>query len=271
LIGLKIHSKVALVVRREHDRIARYVHLSTGNYNAITAHSYTDMGMFTADDDIADDVSNLFNYLTGYSYKSDYKKLLVSPVNLRRRMEALIEREIKHAKAGRKARLVFKMNALVDAPMIHSLYRASRAGVKIQLLVRGICCLRPGVPGISDNIEVYSVVGRFLEHSRVYYFHTNGNEEVFIGSADLMTRNIDHRVEVLVPIEDPKIVRHICDDVLDVYLADTSKSRQMLASGAYVRRKPADGKKPVNAQEWLLKNHRTGTSKARGVRSRLEP
>lgn len=271
LIGLKIHSKVALVVRREHNRIARYVHLSTGNYNAITAHSYTDMGMFTADDDIADDVSNLFNYLTGYSYKSDYKKLLVSPVNLRRRMEALIEREIKHAKAGRKARLAFMMNALVDPPMIQALYRASRAGVKVQLLVRGICCLRPGVPGVSDNIEVYSVVGRFLEHSRVYCFHNNGADEVFIGSADLMPRNIDHRVEVLVPIEDRKIVRHICDDVLGVYFADTVKSRQMLPSGAYVRRKHADGKKPLNAQEWLLKKNRKGAAKARLVRSRLQP
>jgi polyphosphate kinase len=271
LIGLKIHSKVALVVRREQDRIARYVHLSTGNYNAVTAHLYTDIGLFTADDDIADDVSNLFNYLTGYSYKSDYKKLLVSPVNLRRRMEALIEREIKHAKAGRKARLVFKMNALVDPAMIQALYRASRAGVKIQLLVRGMCCLRPGLTGISDNIEVYSVVGRFLEHSRVYCFHNNGDEEVYVGSADLMTRNIDHRVEVLVPIEDPKIVRHICDDVLGVYFADTAKSRQMLASGAYVRRKPADGKKPVNSQEWLLKNNRKATGKSRLLRSRQQP
>jgi polyphosphate kinase len=271
LIGLKIHSKVALVVRREQDRIARYVHLSTGNYNAITAHSYTDMGLFTSDDDIADDVSNLFNYLTGYSYKSDYKKLLVSPVNLRRRMEALIEREIKHAKAGRTARLIFKMNALVDAPMIQSLYRASRAGVQIQLLVRGICCLRPGLPGISDNIQVYSVVGRFLEHSRVYCFHNNGDEEVFVGSADLMTRNIDHRVEVLVPIEDPKIVRHICDDVLGVYLADTAKSRQMLANGTYVRRKPPEGKKPLNSQEWLLKHNRKGNSRGRMLRSRLQP
>jgi polyphosphate kinase len=143
--------------------------------------------------------------------------------------------------------------------------------VKIQLLVRGICCLRPGLQGISDNIEVYSVVGRFLEHSRVYCFHNNGNDEVFIGSADLMTRNIDHRVEVLVPIEDPKIVRHICDDVLGVYFNDTAKSRHMLASGAYVRRKPADGKKPVNAQEWLLKNNGKGTGKSTAVRSRLEP
>jgi polyphosphate kinase len=256
LIGLKIHSKVALVVRRERDRIARYVHLSTGNYNAVTAHLYTDIGLFTADEDIADDVSNLFNYLTGYSYKSDYKKLLVSPVNLRHGMEALIDREIKHAKAGRKARLIFKMNALVDPPMIRALYRASQAGVKMQLLVRGTCCLRPGVPGISDNIEVLSVVGRFLEHSRLYYFLNGGEEQLFMGSADLMTRNIDHRVEVIAPIEDPRVVRHICDEVLAVYLADTSRTRQMTSTGAYVRKKPTDGKKPLNAQEWLLRNNR---------------
>jgi polyphosphate kinase len=266
LIGLKIHSKVALVVRREQDRIARYVHLSTGNYNSVTAHLYTDVGMFTADEDIADDVSNLFNYLTGYSYKSDYKKLLVSPVNLRQGMEALIEREIKHAKAGRKARLVFKMNALVDPPMIRMLYRASQAGVKIQLLVRGTCCLRAGVPGISDNIEVLSVVGRFLEHSRLYYFLNGGEEELFMGSADLMTRNIDHRVEVIAPIEDPAIVRHICDEVLAVYLPDTAKTREMTSTGAYVRKKPTDGKKGLNAQEWLLKNNRKRVAGGRPAR-----
>lgn len=267
LIGLKIHSKVALVVRREPDRIARYVHISTGNYNSVTAHLYTDMGLFTADEDIADDVSNLFNYLTGYSYKSDYRKLLVSPVNSRQRLEGLIEREIRHAKAGRKARLIFKMNALVDPAMIRALYRASCAGVKVQLLVRGICCLRPGVPDVSDNIEVRSLVGRFLEHSRVFYFHNGGEEELYIGSADLMPRNIDHRVEVIVPIEDRKIVRHICDDVLAVYLADTAKTRQMTAAGAYIRKKSADGKKEVNAQEWLLKNNRKRPSGGRVSRS----
>ncbi len=267
LIGLKIHSKIALVVRREQDRIARYVHLSTGNYNDLTSHLYTDMGLFTADEDIADDVSNLFNYLTGYSYKSDYKKLIVSPVNSRQRFEALIEREIKHAKAGRKARLIFKMNALVDPPMIRALYRASRAGVKVQLLVRGICCLRPGVPNISDNVEVYSVVGRFLEHSRVYYFLNGGEEELYMGSADLMPRNIDHRVEVIAPIEDPKILRHICDDVLAVYLSDTTKTRQMTAAGTYVRKKAVDGKKAVNAQEWLLKNNRKPAARGRVTRT----
>src|SRR5215472_6754751 len=267
LIGLKIHCKVALVVRREQDGIARYLHFSTGNYNAITAHLYTDIGLFTADEEIADDVSNLFNYLTGYSYKSDYKKLLVSPVNAREALKALIERESKHAKAGRKARLIFKMNALADPPLIRALYRASQAGVKIQLLVRGICCLRPGVPGLSENIEVYSVVGRFLEHSRLYYFLNGGDEQVFMGSADLMPRNIDHRVEIISPIEDQGIVRRICDEVLGVYLADTTKTRQMTATGAYVRKRPTDGKKTFNAQEWLLKNNHKRAAGARMARS----
>ena len=253
LVGLKAHGKVALVVRREQDRIARYVHISTGNYNAVTAHLYTDIGLFTADEDIADDVSNLFNYLTGYSYKSDYKQLLVAPVNLRERLEALIEREIKHAKAGRKAQLVFKVNSLCDSQIIRSLYKASREGVRIQLLVRGICCLRPGLPGISENIEVTSVVGRFLEHSRIYYFHNGGNDEVYLGSADLMPRNIDHRVEILVPILDRALVRALREEVLAVYLADNVKARHMLSNGTYTRKKAGEGRPKVNSQEYLLR------------------
>lgn len=251
LIGLKIHSKVALIVRREQDRIARYVHISTGNYNTITAHLYTDIGLLTADDAIADDVSNLFNYLTGYSQKSDYQKLLVAPVNLRASFEALIEREIKHAKSG-EGHLIFKMNSLADPRLIRSLYKASRAGVKIQLLVRGICCLRPGIPGLSENIEVTSIVGRFLEHSRVYYFRNGGKEEVYIGSADLMSRNIDHRVEVLVPIQDPNIIRILIDRVLEVYLTDNVKARQLLPNGSYVRKKAGDSRHAVNSQERLI-------------------
>ena len=262
LVGLKIHCKVALVVRREGGRMVRYVHLSTGNYNAITAHLYTDIGMFTCDEEIADDVTNLFNYLTGYSAKSDYKKLLVAPLNLRTRFEAMIEREIEHARTGAGGHLIFKSNALVDGHVIRALYRASQAGVKVQLIVRGICCLRPGVPGVSDNIEVVSVVGRFLEHSRIYYFHNGGDEEMYVGSADLMPRNIDHRVEVLFPLEDPKLIRRVRDEVLAIYLADNTKARRMLASGAYTRKKAGDGKKPVDAQERLLldrKRHaRTG-------------
>jgi len=263
LIGLKIHNKVALVVRREQDRIARYVHIATGNYNAITAHTYTDMGIFTCDEAIADDVSDLFNYLTGYSYKADYQKLLVAPVNLRQRMEALIEREIRHAKAGNKGHLIFKMNSLSDPKIIRLLYKASRAGVKIQLLVRGICCLRPGLKGVSESIEVISIVGRFLEHSRVYYFRNGGEEEVYIGSADLMSRNIDNRVEVLVPVKQPEIIRGICDRVLPVYLADNVKARQMTSSGAYRARKV--GKEPVNAQEVLLQRRAAGAKKEKHV------
>jgi polyphosphate kinase len=251
LAGLKIHSKVALVVRREQDRIARYVHLSTGNYNPVTAHLYTDIGMFTADEEVASDASDLFNFLTGYSGKSDYRRLLVAPVNLRDRLATLIEREIGHASEGRAATLIFKMNALVDQRMIRALYRASAAGVKIQLLVRGICCLRPGLPGISENIEVISIVGRFLEHSRIYYFRNGGEEEVYIGSADLMPRNIDHRVEVLVPIHDPGMIRYLRDDVLATYLADNVKARQMQPNGSYVKRRP-EGASAINAQEALL-------------------
>jgi polyphosphate kinase len=269
LVGLKAHGKVALVVRREQDRIARYVHISTGNYNAVTAHLYTDIGIFTADEDIADDATDLFNYLTGYSYKSDYKRLLVAPVNLRARLEFLIEREIKHARAGRKAQLIFKVNSLADPRLIRSLYKASREGVKIQLLVRGICCLRPGVAGVSENIEVLSVVGRFLEHSRVYYFHNGGEEEVFIGSADLMPRNIDHRVEVLVPILDPALVRNICDDVLSVYLADNVKARHMQSSGTYTRKRAVDARRKVDSQDRLLQR-RAGTN-SKSPRIKLRP
>ena len=251
LLGLKIHSKIALVVRREGDRMARYVHLSTGNYNAVTAHLYTDIGMFTSDEAIADDVADLFNYLTGYSAKSDYRKLIVAPVNLRARFEELIEREIVHCRKGNGGHLIFKMNSLVDRRLIRAMYRASQAGVRIELLVRGICCLRPGVPGVSENITVTSIVGRFLEHSRVYYFQNGGNEEVYVGSADLMPRNIDHRVEVLYPVEDPRMVRRLRDDVLALYLADNVKARQMQSDGAYVRSK-SDGKRPINSQELLL-------------------
>ena len=269
LVGLKAHGKVALVVRREQDRIARYVHISTGNYNAVTAHLYTDIGLFTADEDIADDATDLFNYLTGYSYKSDYKRLLVAPVNLRARLEFLIEREIKHAKAGRKASLIFKVNSLGDPRIIRSLYRASREGVKIQLLVRGICCLRPGVPGISENIEVLSVVGRFLEHSRVYDFHNGGEDEVYIGSADLMSRNIDHRVEVLVPILDRTLVRNLREEVLAVYLADNVKARHMQSNGTYTRKKAADGRHKVDSQDHLLRK-RSG-KKTKSPRIKLRP
>ena len=205
LLGLKTHSKVALVVRREPDGLRRYVHLGTGNYNASTSRVYTDVGLFTCRPEIGADVSELFNYLTGYSKQRHYRKLLVAPVNLRNSIANLIRREIVHKKAGRPARLVFKMNALTDPQMVRLLYEASQAGVEVDLILRGICCLRPGVPGISETIRVTSIVGRFLEHSRVLYFANGGNEEIFLGSADLMERNLDRRVEVLFPILDPTI------------------------------------------------------------------
>jgi polyphosphate kinase len=270
LIGLKIHCKVALVVRREQDRIARYVHLSTGNYNAVTAHLYTDIGLLTADEEVAADASDLLNYLTGYSHKTDYRRLLVAPVNLRSRLEGFIEREIQHAKEGRPAHLIFKMNALVDQRMIRALYRASQAGVKVQLLVRGICCLRPGVPGVSENIEVISIVGKFLEHSRVYYFRNGGEEQIYIGSADLMPRNIDHRVEVLVPIRDPEMIRHIHDDVLAVYLSDNVKARRMLSNGSYQKRR-GGSRNEVAAQDVLVEIRRDSGEQKRPPHPKPRP
>ncbi len=256
LLGLKIHCKIAMIVRREGEAIRRYIHLATGNYNAVTAHLYTDIGLFTANEDIADDVTDLFNSLTGYSAKSDYQKLLVAPVNLRERLEALIRREIESHKKNGGGHLIFKMNSLVDAPLTRVLYRASQAGVKIQLLVRGSCALRPGIPGVSQNIEVTSIVGRFLEHSRIYYFHNGGQEEVYLGSADLMPRNLNRRVEVLFPLEGPKLIRRVRDEILSIYLSDTVKARRMQSDGSYVRVSSQNGKRPVNSQAYLIARSR---------------
>jgi polyphosphate kinase len=255
LVGLKTHCKLLQVVRNDGDAVRRYVHAATGNYNAVTAHLYTDLGLLTCRPEFGEDSTDLFNYLTGYSAKRDYRKLLVSPVNLRDRFEALIRREIEHARKGAGGRLIFKMNALEDARMIRLLYEASQAGVKISLLVRGICCLRPGVSGVSENIEVTSIVGRFLEHSRIYYFANGGKEEVYLGSADLMPRNLDRRVEVLFPLEDQTLVRYVKDEALRVYLDDTAKARIMQSDGTYVRRS-SGGKKPLNSQKWFLEQSR---------------
>ena len=259
LLGLKTHCKLLMVVRREAGAIRRYIHLATGNYNVVTAHLYTDIGMLTCDDEFGADATDLFNYLTGYSAKKDYKKLLVSPVNLRDRFESMIRREIALQNKGGKGHLIFKMNALVDPQVIRLLYQASQAGVKIDLLVRGICCLRPGVPGVSDNIRVISVVGRFLEHSRIYYFRNGGDEEIYLGSADLMPRNINRRVEVLFPLEVPDLIRYVRDEILAIYLADTVKGRQMKSDGTYARRTPPAGKRSLSSQEWLLKRAVAGS------------
>ncbi|MFN7998202.1 MAG: polyphosphate kinase 1 [Bryobacteraceae bacterium] len=261
LLGLKTHCKLLMVVRREAGAIRRYIHMATGNYNTVTAHLYTDIGMLTCDEDLGADATDLFNYLTGYSAKKDYRKLLVSPVNLRERFETMIKREIAHQVKGEQGHLIFKMNALVDPQVIRLLYQASQAGVKVDLLVRGICCLRPGVPGVSENIQVVSVVGRFLEHSRIYYFRNAGEEEIYLGSADLMPRNINRRVEVLFPLEGADLIRHVRDQILSVYLSDTVKGRQMKSDGAYVRRQHPSGKRAVCSQELLIKKAAQGASR----------
>lgn len=254
LLGLKTHSKVVLIVRKEGDGIRRYLHLATGNYNAITANLYEDIGMFTCDEEIGDDASSMFNYLTGYSAVNEYKKLLVAPINLRKKMEALINREIEHQRNGTMGYMILKVNSLVDKEIIKLLYRASQAGVKVDLLVRGICCLRPGISGISDNIRVVSIVGRFLEHSRCYYFHNGGNDEIYLGSADLMPRNIDRRVEVLFPVQDAEIIHYLRDEMLGAYQRDNVKARHLQPDGTYVRLVPGTHDEPFNVQEWLIKS-----------------
>ncbi|MCB0253299.1 MAG: polyphosphate kinase 1 [Anaerolineae bacterium] len=253
LLGLKTHCKVALVVRREHDVVRRYVHLGTGNYNAITARIYTDLGMFTCRPDIAADASELFNFLTGYSKQRTYRDLLVAPVTLRSSLASLLRREIAHKKAGRPARVIIKMNALTDKDLIHLLYEASQAGVEIDLLVRGICCLRPAVPGVSETIRVTSIVGRFLEHTRIFYFANGGDEEIYSGSADMMERNLDRRVEVLFPVQDPALRQHIYDDILATYLADNVKNRLLKPDGTY-EMVSNDGGPRINSQQWLLEH-----------------
>ena len=256
LVGLKVHCKVIMVVRKEGDGIRRYLHLGTGNYNAVTSLIYEDIGIFTCDEAIASDVTDLFNHLTGYSTKHDFKKLLVAPFNLRTGLEKLVRREIKHAQSGLKAHLIFKVNAIVDPRFIKLLYEASQAGVKVDLLVRSMCCLKPGIKGVSDNVNVVSVVGRYLEHSRVYYFHNGGVEEIYLGSADLMTRNLDHRVEVVFPIENAEQVRFLRDKMLDTYLRDNTRARVMREDGTYVRLKPAGENKAVDVQEFFMNHYR---------------
>ena len=252
LVGLKTHCKIALVVRREPGGVLRrYAHLGTGNYNLITARIYTDLSLFTADPEIAADLSDLFNLLTGYSRQRTYRKLLVAPVNMRERLLSMIAREADWARRGKPARLILKTNTLSDIPIIRALYAASQAGVKIDLIVRGVCCLRPGVPGVSENIRVISVIGRFLEHSRVYYFHNGGRYQIYLGSADLMRRNLDRRVEVLFPVEDAGLKRQVRDDILEVYLRDTAQAHELQPDGSYVRLHPAEGEAAFSAQHWL--------------------
>ena len=250
--NLKTHLKLCLVVRQGQNGVRQFVHTSSGNYNPTTAKLYTDIGVITSDTDIVADVADVFNMLTGYSSQADYRSLIVAPTGLRKRLVELIDREAEHARQGRPARLIIKVNALTDDQMIRTMYRASQAGLDIELIVRGVCCLRPGIPGISDRIHVRSVVGRFLEHSRIYWFLNGGAEEMYIGSADLMERNLDRRVEMLYPVRDGDALSHLRDIVLGAYLRDTERAMVLESSGTYVK---ARGSEPFDAQAFLVRHY----------------
>ncbi len=258
VMGLKTHTKTLLVVRQEGERIRRYVHIGTGNYNSKTAKLYTDLGLLSCREDLGADLSELFNYLTGYAQQPSYRRLLVAPVNMRQRLRELIRREGEQARKGQVGRIAAKMNSLVDPQIIAALYEASQAGVQIDLLVRGSCCLRPGVEGVSENIRVMSLVGRYLEHSRIFCFHNNGQEELFIGSADWMPRNLDRRVEALAPIQDPEIARRV-KDILALMLADNRQTWELQPDGQYLRRRPGTDEPERSAQKLLMEMALQGT------------
>jgi polyphosphate kinase len=255
-VNLKTHAKVALVVRREATGLQRYAHLGTGNYNASTARTYEDYALLTCRPEICSDLTDLFNAMTAYSRGVTYRRLLVSPGHMRDGLLDRIDREIEYQRAGKQGRLIFKTNALVDPAIIRALYRASAAGVQIDLIVRGICCLRPGIAEISENIRVVSLVGRFLEHSRIYYFGADGADEIWLGSADLMQRNLDHRVEVLFPLEEPALRHHIAHEILPAYLRDTANARLLLPDGSYQHKRPLKGEQPFDVQRWLALDNR---------------
>jgi polyphosphate kinase len=250
--GLKTHGKIALVIRREGTVLRRYVHLGTGNYNPSTAKVYTDLGLFTARPDFGADASELFNFLTGFSRKNRYRKLAVAPTTLHEKILALIDAETEKAREGKPARILAKMNALVDPKVIKALYRASSAGVPIDLCIRGVCCLRPGVPGVSERIRVSSIVGRFLEHSRAFSFGVGEEEEIFLSSADWMPRNFFRRVELLTPVLDEKAREKIRSEIFEPMLADDSRARDLQPDGTYLRRTPKSGEAPFDAQGFLI-------------------
>ncbi len=251
LAGLKTHTKIMLVVRQEGDEIRRYVHVGTGNYNQKTAKLYTDVGLLSCREDLGADLTDLFNYLTGYSSQESYRKLLVSPINMRDRIIALIQREIAHSKNGKKGQIIAKMNSLVDPQIIAALYEASQAGVQIDLIVRGVCCLRPGVAEVSENIRVISIIGRFLEHSRIFHFYHDGQSEVYIGSADWMPRNLDRRVEAVIPVEDMDILQNL-RNILEIMLADNRQAWEMQSDGSYIQRRPEQNEPERSSQNILM-------------------
>ena len=252
LRGLKTHSKITLVVRKENDSITRYVHLGTGNYNDATAKLYTDMGLLTCDKKIGEDATAVFNMLSGYSEPEVWNKLAIAPLWLRDRFAELISRETANARAGKKAFIKAKMNSLCDKKIIMLLYEASQAGVKIDLIIRGICCLRAGVAGLSENIHVRSIVGTFLEHSRIFYFHHGGKEEVYMGSADWMPRNLDKRVEIMFPVEKAELKKEVIH-ILDIQLADNMQAQVMDSQGNYKKVDRRGSKKSVNSQMYFCK------------------
>ncbi|MEY3223333.1 MAG: hypothetical protein RLZZ203_2189 [Cyanobacteriota bacterium] len=250
LVGLKTHSKIVLVVRREKDRMRRYVHIGTGNYNPKTARLYTDLGLFSCREELGADLTDVFNFLTGYSRQKSYREIMVAPVNMRDRFLELIKREIENVQNGFSGRIVGKMNALVDPQIIATLYEASRAGVQIDLIIRGICCLRPGIANLSENIRIISIIGRFLEHSRIFYFYNNSQEEIYIGSADWMSRNLDRRVEVITPIKDPDIAKDL-QEILGIMLADNRHAWELQSDGTYIQRNPVDSRE-ANSQKMIM-------------------
>ena len=251
IMGLKTHTKIVLVVRKEKEQIRRYVHIGTGNYNPKTSKLYTDIGIMSCDEDLSADLTDLFNFLTGYSKQKSFRKLLVAPVTMRNRMITMIEREAQHCAEGKTGRIVAKMNSLVDIQMIKALYKASQAGVKIDLIIRGICCLRPGVEGVSENIRVISIIGRFLEHSRIFYFQNNSDEEIYIGSADWMTRNLSRRVEAITPVENKENLKRL-QEFLGIMLADNQQAWDLQSDGSYIQRQPQSGEKGLGTHETLM-------------------
>ena len=253
LVGLKTHTKIVMVVRQEQDKIRRYVHIGTGNYNHKTAKLYTDLGLLSACPDLGADLTDLFNFLTGYSRQQSYRKLLVAPVNMRKRFLELIRREIEQANQGKTGRIVVKLNSLVDPEIIARLYEASQAGVGIDLIIRGTCSLRPGLEGISDNIKVISIIGRFLEHSRIFYFYNGGQEEVYIGSADWMSRNLNRRVEAVTPIKDPDIAKEL-QEILGIMLSDNRKAWDLQSDGQYIQRHPPENTPELIAHDIFMEN-----------------
>ena len=255
--GLKTHSKVMLVVRREGDGIRRYVHLGTGNYNPRTSRIYTDFGLFTCQPEIGADLTDLFNVLTGFAAPAGYRKLIVAPNGMREAFIQRIQREIEFARQGQPARILAKMNALVDPDIILALYEASRAGVTVDLIVRGICCLTPGLPGVSDHIRVISIVGRFLEHSRAYYFRNGGEEELYIASADWMPRNLDRRIEVAGPVLDPAH-RNTIRDIMETMWTDNRQAWDLKSSGTYTQRTPPSPEEERATHQLLMERYREG-------------